>query len=139
MSVKQTIRGMATVSFWAEDVKAATKWYTELLGIEPYFLRPNANEPEYVEFRIGDHQHELGLINKNYRPSGSPDAAGGVVLYWHVDDIDATLENVLAMGATAYEPLIKREAGFITAAVTDPFGNILGLMYNPHYLEMLRT
>ncbi len=41
------------------------------------------------------------------------------------------------MGATALEPPLDREAGFITASVLDPFGNILGLMYNPHYLEML--
>ena len=41
------------------------------------------------------------------------------------------------MGAKEYEPLVQREAGFVTASVIDPFGNILGLMYNPHYLEML--
>jgi hypothetical protein len=44
------------------------------------------------------------------------------------------------MGAKEYEPLTKRgEAGFITASVVDPFGNILGIMYNPHYLEILRS
>ncbi len=49
----------------------------------------------------------------------------------------ATLEKVTAMGAKKYEPLTKRgEAGFITASVVDPFGNILGIMYNPHYLEI---
>ncbi len=26
-----------------------------------------------------------------------------------------------------------------TAAVVDPFGNVLGVMYNPHYLEVLRA
>jgi hypothetical protein len=42
------------------------------------------------------------------------------------------------MGAKEYEPLKKQgEAGFITASVLDPFGNILGIMYNPHYLEIL--
>jgi hypothetical protein len=25
----------------------------------------------------------------------------------------------------------------VTAAVVDPFGNVLGVMYNPHYLEIL--
>jgi hypothetical protein len=44
------------------------------------------------------------------------------------------------MGAKEYKPLTKRaEAGFITASVEDPFGNILGIMYNPHYLEILRS
>jgi hypothetical protein len=32
--------------------------------------------------------------------------------------------------------VIKREAGFVTASVVDPFGNILGLMHSPHFVEM---
>jgi hypothetical protein len=27
----------------------------------------------------------------------------------------------------------------VTAAVVDPFGNVLGVMYNPHYLEVLES
>jgi catechol 2,3-dioxygenase-like lactoylglutathione lyase family enzyme len=50
------LRGMANVSFWAEDVKAARSWYSELFGIEPYFQRPDPENPAYVEFRIGDYQ-----------------------------------------------------------------------------------
>ena len=30
-----------------------------------------------------------------------------------------------------------RGGGFITASVVDPFGNVLGIMYNPHYLDVL--
>jgi hypothetical protein len=42
------------------------------------------------------------------------------------------------MGAKEYEALTRRgEAGFVTASVVDPFGNVLGVMYNPHYLEVL--
>jgi predicted enzyme related to lactoylglutathione lyase len=93
-----------------------------------------------MEFRLGDYQHELGLINRNYAPKGTIATPGGAVVYWHVDDIAATLEKVTAMGATEYEPLTKRgDAGFITASVVDPFGNILGLMSNPHYLEILNS
>lgn len=29
------------------------------------------------------------------------------------------------------------EAGFVTASVIDPFGNVLGVMYNPHYVDVL--
>jgi hypothetical protein len=36
------------------------------------------------------------------------------------------------MGAKEYEPLTERGAGFIAASVVDPFGNILGIMYNQH-------
>jgi predicted enzyme related to lactoylglutathione lyase len=131
------LRGMATVSYWADDLKAARRWYAELLGVEPYFERPDAENPAYVEFRIGDAQDELGIIDRKYAPPGGPAGPGGAVLYWHVDDIEATLARLKAMGATDYQPLTPREAGFITASVVDPFGNILGVMVNPHYLEML--
>ncbi len=131
-----TLRGMTTVSFWAEDVAAAAQWYADLLGIEPYFVRPNAQQPEYVEFRLGDYQHELGIISSKYAPH-DVDVTGGVTLYWHVDDIDAMLERVMKMGATAHEPHTERGEGFVTAAVIDPFGNILGLMHNPHYLSVV--
>ncbi|SMH48978.1 hypothetical protein SAMN06295885_3167 [Rathayibacter oskolensis] len=133
-----SLRGMATVSFWADDLDAARAWYTELLGVEPYFVRPPAPAPAgYIEFRIGDHQHELGIIDRRYAPPGSASGPGGAVLYWHVDDLAAVYDTVIAMGAVEYQPPTDREDGFVTAAVVDPFGNVLGLMHNPHYLEVL--
>ena len=133
------LRGMATVSFWTDDLPAARKWYSDLLGIEPYFVRPENGPPAYVEFRLGDFQHELGLIDRRFRPPGASASPGGAVLYWHVDDVKATFERLLAMGAKEYQPITPREAGFITAAVSDPFGNVLGIMFNPHYLEIQRA
>jgi predicted enzyme related to lactoylglutathione lyase len=59
-------------------------------------------------------------------------------MYWHVDDLDKTLTKLYAMGATAHQPPTERGegTGFVTAAVLDPWGNILGVMYNPHYVEI---
>lgn len=126
------LRGLSTVSFWATDLAAAKQWYTELLGIEPYFERPG-----YIEFRLGDYQHELGLIDSRYAPDSSATGPAGAVVYWHVDDLSATFEKLLSMGAKQYEPITERGVGFTTASVVDPFGNILGIMYNRHYLEVL--
>ena len=136
-SGKQILRGLATVNYYAADIKAAKKWYSELLGIEPYFERPDSEHPAYIEFRIGDYQHELGIIDSKYAPKNATSGLGGEMVYWHVDNVAATLEKLKAMGAMEYEPLTERGAGFITASVVDPFGNILGIMYNPHYLEIL--
>ena len=58
-------------------------------------------------------------------------------MYWHVDDLAGTVERLLAMGATEYQPLREQGPGFVTASVVDPFGNILGVMTNVHYLEVL--
>jgi hypothetical protein len=61
-------------------------------------------------------------------------------MYWHVDDLGATVARLLSMGATEYQPTTPRgEAGFVTAAVADPFGNVLGVMYNPHYVQVLNS
>jgi predicted enzyme related to lactoylglutathione lyase len=133
-------RGFATISFYADDLAAAREWYTELLGVEPYFAFPHPPAtPAYIEFRVGDDEDELGLIDRRYAPGGAPEGPGGAVLYWHVDDLTATVETLLAMGATEYQPITEQGGGtgFTTAAVVDPFGNILGVMHNPHYLEVL--
>ncbi len=70
------LRGVCTMSFWAADLAAAKQWYTELLGYEPYFERPG-----YIEFRIGDYQHELGIIDKRYAPPATATTPGGAILY----------------------------------------------------------
>lgn len=131
------LRGFATISYFADDIPAAVAWYTELLGIEPYFQNPVDGPPAYVEFRVGDHQDELGLIDRRYAPHPRAAAPGGAVTFWHVDDVDAAVARLLAMGATTHDPITPRSDGFVTASMVDPFGNILGVMYNPHYLEVL--
>jgi predicted enzyme related to lactoylglutathione lyase len=82
----------------------------------------------------------LASLTASTHPKGAAAATspGGAIVYWHVDNVAATLEKLKDMGAKEYEPLTKRgEAGFVTASVVDPFGNILGIMYNPHYIEIL--
>lgn len=134
------LRGLATVSFFAEDLEAAAHWYSDLLGIAPYYRFPRSGPAAYIEFRIGDYEHELGLIDSRYAPHRAADGApAGTVTFWHVDDLEAALERLLSMGATAHMPITPREEGFVTASVVDPFGSILGVMYNPHYLQVLKS
>jgi predicted enzyme related to lactoylglutathione lyase len=131
--MKKTVRGISTISLWAADHGAAVKWYSELLGTKPYFERPG-----YVEFRIGDYQTEVGIIDSNYAPHLTfPGSPSGAVVYWHVDDVQEMFKAVLGMGAKELEAPQDRGHGFVTATVVDPFGNILGIMYNPHYVEVL--
>ncbi|GAB3167320.1 VOC family protein [Myceligenerans halotolerans] len=132
-----SLRGFATINYWADDVEAAAAWYTDLLGVEPYFSRPGPDgRPAYVEFRIGDHQAELGLVSRAFAPPGQPAQPGGAIMYWHVDDLEGTFARLLEMGATEYQPVTPRGEGFVTAAVVDPFGNVLAVMYNAHYARM---
>ena len=131
--MEQTLRGMATLNYFAADHAAAKRWYTDFLGVAPYFERPG-----YAEFRLGDYQQELGIIDSKYvHGLDSANGRAGVVLYWHVDDLAAVLQKALALGAKQLEAPQDRGQGFVTATVVDPFGNLLGLMHNPHYLEIL--
>jgi catechol 2,3-dioxygenase-like lactoylglutathione lyase family enzyme len=112
-----SLRGFSTINFWADDVAAAVAWYAEFLGVEAYFTRSKPDgRLAYAEFRIGDYQDELGIIDRSYGPPGATTEPGGAIMYWP-----------------------RGEAGFVTAAVVDPFGNVLGVMYNPHYLEVLEA
>jgi len=130
-------RGPATLNVFADDVAAASQWYADLLGIQPYFVRPVDGPPAYAEFRVGDHQFEFGIVDRRWSPydHDAPRPAGAV-LNWAVDDLDAAIAEVLSRGATELEPRTERGPGFVTASFTDPFGNVLALMHNVHYLEM---
>ena len=70
MGNTQLLRGFTTISYWAADLEAAKRWYTELLGIEPYFHRPG-----YCEFRVGDYQH--GRFWKEFGDNGELAVASG--------------------------------------------------------------
>jgi predicted enzyme related to lactoylglutathione lyase len=133
------LRGLTTVNYLADDVAAAVNWYTELLGVEPYFSRSVEGTPAYAEFRIGDYQHELGILDRRFAAPGRPGQIGGAVVYWHVDDVQASFGRLLALGATAHEEPVERGPGFVTASVIDPFGNLLGVMYNQHYMGVLAS
>ena len=126
------LRGFATISFYAAELEAAQRWYADLLGFEPYFVVPG-----YIEFRVGDYQHELGIIDRRYAPPSTATGPAGEIAYWHVDDLHDSFERLQSMGATVYDTPRERGEGFVTASVVDPFGNILGIMTNPHYLEVL--
>lgn len=89
------------MTLWADDV-AARAWYTEVLGIEPYFQRPDADNPAYVQFCLCDHQDELGIIDQRYAPPAFGAQPGGAIMHWHVDDVAAAITALEAKGATVY-------------------------------------
>jgi len=137
---KHFLRGMATVNVWVDDVTAARDWYADLFGVQAYFQNPDTEHPAYVEFRIGDYENEFGIMDRKYAPREMHPGPGGVILLWHVDDIEMAFERLTALGAKEFDPITKRgDSGFVTASVIDPFGNILGIMQNPHYMQVLRS
>ncbi len=119
--------GVSTVRLHAADLPAARAWYADLLGAEPYFVRD-----EYVEWRVGPHDHELGILDLRFAPGrSSAHEQVGSVTYWQVDDVDAALADLLSREARVHEDVRDFGGGYRGAVVTDPFGNALGIMQRP--------
>jgi predicted enzyme related to lactoylglutathione lyase len=111
-----TTQGIKTVLHPVTDLAAAKAVYTALLGVAP-----EADAPYYVGYEAGG-QH-IGLV-----PGGRPQGMTSPVAYWHVADIAAKLAEVTAAGATVKEPVRDVGGGRLVATVTDPDGNVLGLL-----------
>ena len=111
-----SVQGIKTVLHPVSDVEKAKAVYTALLGVEP-----QADSPYYVGFDVAG-QH-IGLV-----PGGGPQGMTSPVAYWHVPDIEAKLAEVTAAGATVKEPAHDVGGGRLVATVTDPDGNVLGLL-----------
>ena len=116
----------------ADDVDGASQWYAELLGITPYFRKPETGPCVYTEFRIGPDEDELGIMGRAFAPPATAPTASPIT-YWHTDDIHAALTEFIAHGATPHTRITERGGGFTTTSVADPFGNTIGVMHSPHW------
>jgi catechol 2,3-dioxygenase-like lactoylglutathione lyase family enzyme len=126
-----SLRGIASITYWAEDVAAATAWYTEFLGSGPSFTRPGPGGGlGYAAFAI-DERTRLAIAARVTAPPGAALDVGGAVGHWRVDDLDAVLEKLASMGAKEYIP-ITPHGPVVSAAVVDPFGNVLGILSDQH-------
>jgi predicted enzyme related to lactoylglutathione lyase len=129
------LRGLTSFQAFVDDVAAAERWYSELLGIEPYFRSEDAGlPPGHVGFRVADYQSELGVTDRKLAPDELGTGPGGTVTYWQVDDVTAAFDRLLSMGAKPLQPPTELSRGFMIASVVDPFGNVLGLRFDPNFL-----
>jgi predicted enzyme related to lactoylglutathione lyase len=106
-------QGIKTVLHPVTDLDAAKTMYAALVG-----AAPTADSPYYVGFDA-EGQH-IGLVPGS--EMSSP------VAYWHVADIEAKIAEVTAAGATVNEAPRDVGGGRLVATVTDPEGNVLGLL-----------
>jgi predicted enzyme related to lactoylglutathione lyase len=109
-------QGIKTVLHPVSDMAKAKGVYAALLGVPP-----QTDEPYYVGFEAAG-QH-IGLV-----PGGGPQGMTTPVAYWHVADLEAKLAEVIAAGATVKEPAHDVGGGRLVATVTDPDGNVLGML-----------
>lgn len=115
-------QGLRTVIYHAPDLAKAKAWYITAFGVAPYF-----DEPFYVGFEVGG--YELGLD-----PDVSQVRVGSnAVAYWGVPDIERTCGHLLSVGAQPHQPVREVGGDIKVASVVDPFGNVIGLIQNPHF------
>ena len=121
--MKNTFLGLRTVVYHVGDLQQAKLWYSKAFDTNPYF-----DEPYYVGFNIGG--YELGLL-----PEENPtiDKTTSVAVYWGVNDIYESFEKLVKCGAIPHEDPQNVGGELMVASVKDPWGNIIGIIYNPAF------
>ncbi|WDF70059.1 VOC family protein [Sphingobacterium oryzagri] len=115
--------GLRTVIYLVSDLEAATSWYSEAFTTVPYF-----KEPFYVGFEIAG--YELGLQPSETSTDNKQES---VVAFWGVQNISEEYQRFIDLGAKPYEEPEEVGGGIFVAKVTDPWGNLIGLIFNPHF------
>ncbi|MER6671790.1 VOC family protein [Streptomyces sp. NPDC000983] len=111
--------GVQTIIYPVKDLARAKAVFGALLGTEPY-----ADEPYYVGYK--DAGQDVGLD-----PNGHAKGMTGPVAYWHVDDIHATQQALVAAGAEVLQDVADVGGGRLIASLKDAEGNPIGLLQDP--------
>ncbi len=114
--------GLRTVVYKVDELERAKQWYSDVLGQQPYF-----DQPFYVGFNVGG--YELGLdpdMTDVTRGNNQP-------VYWGVENCETALAGLMEKGARQHSAPQEVGGGIVVASVLDPFGNVFGIIENPHF------
>ena len=112
-------QGIRTIIYPVKDIAKAKTLFSKVLGIQPIM-----DEPYYVGFKVGD--QDIGLD-----PNGHHQGMTGPVGYYHVDDIQKSLQILLDAGAQIQQAVKDVGGGKLIATVKDTDNNIIGLIQMP--------
>jgi predicted enzyme related to lactoylglutathione lyase len=105
--------GMCFLVYPARDMEPAKRLFQAVLGAAPYVETASS-----AGFRAGDLEDGLD-------PHGS---SGGPVAYWAVQDIRASLQQLLGAGAELVQDVRSLGAGRQVAQVRDAQGSAIGIL-----------
>lgn len=108
--------GIKTVLYPVTDIAASKAVFGALLGVAP-----TMDQPYYVQFDLPG--QEIGLD-----PKGRDKGMTGPVTYYHVEDIKATVKQLVDAGAQEQQAITDVGGGRLIATVTDPDGNVIGVL-----------
>lgn len=118
--------GLRTTIYKVSDLAVAKEWYSKTFFTKPYF-----DEPFYVGFNIGG--YELGLQPEEVPNKTDDQKTDNILAYWGVDNLEAAYTALIAAGATEHEAPHNVGGQIMVASVKDPWGNVLGFIYNPEF------
>ena len=121
--MKSSILGLRTTIYKVANIDEAKAWYSKVFQTTPYF-----DQPFYVGFNIAG--YELGLQPEEQPTGEKPES---VLTYWGVEDVAGEYQRFLELGAVEHEKPQNVGGEIVVATVKDPWGNIIGLIYNPEF------
>lgn len=116
--------GLRTLIYPSNDLETDKNWWAQALGFQPYF-----DQPFYVGFDVGG--YELGLDPNAKMEDGSR-------TYFGVENVQEAVDYFVVRDCTVYEALAEVGGGVVVATVKRPNGQLLGLIYNPHFSRASR-
>ena len=114
--------GLRTTIYKVPDLTKAKEWYSKVFNTQPYF-----DEPFYIGFDIGG--YELGLTPGEVEGKKTEN----VFSYWGVEDIESAYQELIKNGASEFKSIMDVGDGIKVASLKDPWDNLVGIIYNPHF------
>lgn len=114
------LNGIASIIFPTKDIDVDKAFWSAALNVEPYF-----DQPFYVGFKSDG--RELGLD-----PDAASEGLPYPVSYWITEDLRASLAALIRAGASQNGAVRDVGEGVLLVTLTDPSGNIFGLLERPH-------
>lgn len=108
------------VEMAATDVERSAAFYQAVFG---WRIRKRGDGATAFDDGVGE-------VSGAWVTGRKPHTDPGLVVYIMVDDMQKTIEAVLANGGTIVQP-VGMDAPEITARFSDPAGNVIGLYQEP--------
>lgn len=105
----------------AIDINTSAIFYKEVFG---WNIRQRGDGVTAFDDAVGE-------VSGAWIPGRAPMTEVGLLFYIMVDDIDATIDKIIANGGKIVQPA-GMDAPEITARFSDPAGNIIGIYQEPN-------
>lgn len=117
MSENQTNAIVDTVMIFSNNMRELAQFYQRGFELDP----PQAHSDDHLGFQIGPLYLGIDQVDEAWATPGE------LSLWFRVDDLEATFDRLVEMGAKVRYPPTRKRWGDRLASLYDPDGNLLGL------------